>query len=154
MQFSALCKQYRRKYQPSKTTKLLGGKKLVSHTFFVKFRVFKREFLWNHSVYRANIFRDNWNCYAFLIISSSIPLTYSDNEKHALMRPKNVNKHSPIGVAQLLVSQLFLLQSTNKDRNKALKLNITLRIPTGRRQASQLLTRAAEDLKSGLQRTN
>ena len=71
-----------------------------------------------------------------------------------LMRPKNVNKDSPIGVAQLLVTQLFLLRSTNKDRNKALKLNITLRIPTGRRQASQLLTRVAEDLKSGLQRTN
>ena len=71
-----------------------------------------------------------------------------------LMRPKNVNKDSPIGVAQLLVTKLFLLRSTNKDRNKALKLNITLRIPTGRRQASQLLTRVAEDLKSGLQRTN
>ena len=42
-------------------------KKLMSHTFFVKFRVFKREFLRNHSVYRAQIFRDNCNCYALSI---------------------------------------------------------------------------------------
>ena len=154
MQFSALCKQYCRKYQPSKLRNCWVTKKLMSDTFFVKFRVFKREFLRNHSVYWTQIFRDNWNCYALLIIRSFISLTYSDNEKHALMRPKNVNKRSPIGVAQLLVTQLFLLWSKNKDRNKALKLNITLRIPTGRRQASQLLTRAAEDLKSGLQRTN
>ena len=44
VQFSALCKQCWRKYQPSKTAKLLGGKKLMSHTFFVKFQVFKRNF--------------------------------------------------------------------------------------------------------------
>ena len=44
MQFSALWKQCWRKYQPSKTAKLLGGKKLMSHTFFVKFQVFKRNF--------------------------------------------------------------------------------------------------------------
>ena len=35
------------------------AKKLMSHTFFVKFRVFKREFLLSHSVHRAQIFRDN-----------------------------------------------------------------------------------------------
>ena len=44
VQVSALCKQYGRKYQPSKTAKLLGGKKLMSHTFFVRFQVFKRNF--------------------------------------------------------------------------------------------------------------
>ena len=30
-------------------------KKLMSHTFFVEFRVSKREFLRNHSVYQAQI---------------------------------------------------------------------------------------------------
>ena len=35
------------------------AKKLMSHTFSVKFRVFRREFLRNHSVYWAQIFRDN-----------------------------------------------------------------------------------------------
>ena len=30
----------------------------MSHAFFVKFRVFKRGFLQNQSVYRAQIFRD------------------------------------------------------------------------------------------------
>ena len=35
------------------------AKKLMSHTFSVKFRVFRREFLRNYSVYWAQIFRDN-----------------------------------------------------------------------------------------------
>ena len=35
------------------------AKKLISHTFSVKFLVFRREFLPNHSVYWAQIFRDN-----------------------------------------------------------------------------------------------
>ena len=35
------------------------AKKLMSHTFFVKFRVSRREFLGNHSVYWSQIFRDN-----------------------------------------------------------------------------------------------
>ena len=35
------------------------AKKLMSHTFSVKFRVFRREFLRNHSVFWAQIFRDN-----------------------------------------------------------------------------------------------
>ena len=35
------------------------AKKLMSHIFSVKFRVFRREFLRNHSVYWTQIFRDN-----------------------------------------------------------------------------------------------
>ena len=35
------------------------AKKLISHTFSVKFLVFRREFLPNHSVDWAQIFRDN-----------------------------------------------------------------------------------------------
>ena len=72
----------------------------MSDTFLVKLRVFKREFLWNHSVYRAKIFRDNWNCYALLIIRSFISLTYSDNEKHMLMRCDHTQIHW-FGVQQL-----------------------------------------------------
>ena len=37
------------------------AKKLMSLTFFVKFRVFEREFLRNHSVHRAQIFRENYS---------------------------------------------------------------------------------------------
>ena len=43
------------------------AKTLMSHTFFVEFWPFKREFLRNHSVYQDQIFRDNWNCYALSI---------------------------------------------------------------------------------------
>ena len=35
------------------------AKKLMSHTFSVKFQVFRREFLSNHSMYWAQIFREN-----------------------------------------------------------------------------------------------
>ena len=69
VQFSALCEQYWTKYQPSKTAKLLCGKKVnLNHTFSVKFQVIRREFLRNHSVYWAHIFRDNRNCYALSIV--------------------------------------------------------------------------------------
>ena len=43
------------------------AKKLMSHTFSVKFRVFRGQFIRNHSLYWAQIFRDNWNCYALSI---------------------------------------------------------------------------------------
>ena len=61
------------------------AKKLMSHTFSVKFRVFRREFLRNHLVYWAQIFRDNWNCYALSIFRVFILLTSSDSDKHVLM---------------------------------------------------------------------
>ena len=64
------------------------AKKLMSHTFSVKFRVFRREFLRNHSVYWAQIFRDNWNCYALSIFRVFILLASSDSDKHMLMRQK------------------------------------------------------------------
>ena len=43
------------------------AKGLMSHTFFVKCQIFQREFLRNHSIYRAQIFKDIWNWYALLI---------------------------------------------------------------------------------------
>ena len=64
------------------------AKKLMSHTFSVKFRVFRREFLRNHSVFWAQIFRDNWNCYALSIFRVFILLASSDSDKHMLMRQK------------------------------------------------------------------
>ena len=55
-------------YQPSRTAKLLGGKKVTdSYLLIVKFRVFKREFLGNRSLNRDQIFRDNWNCHSLSI---------------------------------------------------------------------------------------
>ena len=71
-------------------------KKLMRHTFSVKFRVFRREFLRNHSVYWAQIFRDNWNCYALSIFRVFILLASSDSDKHMLMRQNSVNKDSPV----------------------------------------------------------
>ena len=98
MQFSALSKQYWRKCQPSIISKLLGGaKKLMSCTFFVKFRVFKREFLLDHWVHWAQIFRDNWNCYALSIFRGFILLASPDNNEHNYVHEaENVNKDSPI----------------------------------------------------------
>ena len=62
------------------------AKKLMSHTFFVEFWVFRREFLQNHSVYWAQIFRDNWNyCYALSVFSEGfILLASSDNDEYIL----------------------------------------------------------------------
>ena len=65
------------------------AKKLMSHTFSVKFRVFRREFLRNHSVHWGQIFRDNWNCYALSIFRVFILLASSDSDKHILMRQKD-----------------------------------------------------------------
>ena len=64
------------------------AKKLMSDTFSVKFRVFRREFLRNHSVYWAQIFRDNWNCYALSIFLVFILLASWDSDKPKLMRQK------------------------------------------------------------------
>ena len=81
--------------QPSKTARLLRRKKLMSHTCFVKFGVFKREFLRNHLVYQAQIFSDNWNCYALSIFEGFILLAPSKNDEHYVNEAKNVNKDSP-----------------------------------------------------------
>ena len=70
------------------------AKKLMSHvlTLFVNFRVFKGEFLRNHSAHRDQIFGDNGNvdcnCYALSILRDFTPLTPPDNEKHLFMRQK------------------------------------------------------------------
>ena len=64
------------------------AKKLMSDTFSVKFRVFRREFLRNHSVYWAQIFRDNWNYYALSIFLVFILLASWDSDKPKLMRQK------------------------------------------------------------------
>ena len=74
----------------------------MSHTFLVKFRAFKREFLQNHSVHQAQIFGDSWNCYALSIFRHFSLLASSGNDEHMLKRQKNVNKDSPIKVMFIL----------------------------------------------------
>ena len=64
------------------------AKKLMSRTSPVKFRVFKREFLRNHSMNWTQIFRENLNCFAFSIFRVFILLASSDSDKHMLMRQK------------------------------------------------------------------
>ena len=70
------------------------AKKLMSHTLFVNFRVFKGEFLRNHSAYRAQIFGDHCNvdCNALSIFRDFTSLAPSDNEKHLFMRQKMQTK--------------------------------------------------------------
>ena len=60
----------------------------MSHTFSVKFRVFRREFLRSHSVYWAQIYRDNWNCYALSIFRVFILLASSNSDKLMLWGKK------------------------------------------------------------------
>ena len=55
------------------------AKQLMTHTFSAKFRVFRKEFLRNRSVYWAQIFRDDWNCHALSIFRVFILLTTPEN---------------------------------------------------------------------------
>ena len=64
------------------------AKKLMSHTSPVKFRVFRREFLRDHSIYCDQIFRENQNFYVLSMFRVFILLTSSDSDKHMLMRQK------------------------------------------------------------------
>ena len=64
------------------------AKKLMSRTSAVKFVVFRREFLRNHSMNWTQIFRENLNCYALSIFRVFILLASSDSDKHMLMRQK------------------------------------------------------------------
>ena len=74
----------------------MAKKLITSHTFSVKFRVFRREVLRNHSVYWAQIFRDNWNCYALSTFRVFILLASSGSDKHIFNEAKSVNKDSSI----------------------------------------------------------
>ena len=68
----------------------------VWHTFSVKFRVFRRGFLLNLSVFWAQIFRDTSNCYALSIFRVFILLAATDSDKHNYVNEaKIVNKASP-----------------------------------------------------------
>ena len=97
MQFPALCKQYiERNISHQKLRNCCVAKKFMSHTYSVKFRIFRGEFLRKHSVYWAQPFRDYWNCYALSVFRAFILLASSDSDKHMLMRQKTVNKDSPI----------------------------------------------------------
>ena len=58
------------------------------YIYFLKLGLFQREFLWNYLVYRAQIFRDNWNCHALSIFGNFTLLASSDNDKPMLMRQK------------------------------------------------------------------
>ena len=64
----------------------------------VKFRVFRREFLQNHSMNWTQIFRENLNCYALSVFRVFILLASSDSDKHYVNEAKSVNKDSPIPI--------------------------------------------------------
>ena len=67
----------------------------MSSTSPVKFRVFRREFLRNHSMNWTQIFRENFTCYALSIFRVFILLASSDSDKH-VNEAKSVNKDLPI----------------------------------------------------------
>ena len=79
------------------------AKKLMSRTSPVKFRVFRREFLRNHSMNWTQIFRENLNCYALSIFRVFILLASSDSDKHVLMRQKVETKISIRLFARLVI---------------------------------------------------
>ena len=62
--------------------------KLKRYIFICKFWGFSKRFLPNCLVYLAQVFRDNWNCYALSIFRNFILLASSDNKKPMLMRQK------------------------------------------------------------------
>ena len=64
------------------------AKTLMSRTSPVKFRVFRREFLRNHSMNWTQMFRENLNCCALSIFRVFISLASSDSDKHMLMKQK------------------------------------------------------------------
>ena len=72
------------------------AKKIMSRTSPVKFQVFRREFLQNHSMNRTQVFRENLNCYALSIFRVFILLASSDSDKEKFNEAKSVNKDSPI----------------------------------------------------------
>ena len=71
------------------------AKKLMSLTSPV--RVFRREFLRNHSMNWTQFFRENLNCYTLSIFRVFILLASSDSDKYMLAYAKSENKGSPIG---------------------------------------------------------
>ena len=72
-----------------KLRKCWVAKNVMSHTFFVKFRVFRREFLRNHSVYRALSFSiTDCNCHALSIFRGFVLSASADNDENMSMRQK------------------------------------------------------------------
>ena len=65
-----------------------GRTKMPKQNLPVKFRVFRKEFLRNHSMNWTQIFRENLNCYVLSIFRVFILLASSDSDKHMLMRLK------------------------------------------------------------------
>ena len=57
---------------------------------------FWREILRNYLVYQAQIFRDNWNCYAFSIFRVVILIAWSSNESGMFMQPRSQGSLLPV----------------------------------------------------------
>ena len=68
----------------------------IKNCQMLNFRPVGRNFLRNVSVHRAQMFRDNWNCFALSIFSDLILIAWSGNETGMLIRQKNLNEDSPI----------------------------------------------------------
>ena len=78
------------------------AKKLMSRTSAVKFGVFRREFLRNHSMNWTQIFRENLKCYVLSIFRVFILLASSDSDKHMLM----------IHISLFLKKELVIIKAT------------------------------------------
>ena len=60
----------------------------MSHTFLMKFRVFKTSFLQKYLEYQSQIFRDSEFCYDPVIFSVAIFIAWLENDEQMLMRQK------------------------------------------------------------------
>ena len=88
VQVSAQLQSVTKKIGANKNCTISGWQDVndLMHKFF---GVFQKKFL------RAQIFRDNRNCFVLSIFRNFILLASLDNDKPMLMRQKNVNKDSP-----------------------------------------------------------
>ena len=69
------------------------ARNLMSRTPPVKFGVFRREFLRNHSTNWTQIFRENVNCYALSMLRAFILLASSDSDTYMLMKHVLMTAH-------------------------------------------------------------
>ena len=102
------------------------AKKLMSHTFSVKFRVFRREFRFSETIrcIGVKVSEKTANCYALSKLFRVFTLlASSDSDKHMLMRQK-------VPIAVFITEMVILFNiclSLSDDANKVKTLNIERR---------------------------
>ena len=108
------------------------AKKLMGHKFSVKYRVLEEDFSETiRCTYWAQIFRDNWNCYALSIFIVFTLLASSDSDKHMLMRQKVYTKIRLYWTSERL-ENVWVKLSTSKIKRKRISRDETYRFWLGK----------------------